>query len=180
MAFRAVSYFNKMVVNWNWSPSVNGIVIIWTARLLHVRLSHEFKRLHKRSHDRRYGQRNVPQVNQVVPQHQQFERNNENHHLFTLYFNNVSYVITHPQLKSFFSKFGPISRLYLVPNHQRGHHKGLGWVTFHARRSRDNCYYFLRNSTERMLGRKIYVESVKRRPRVVRVLFWRSFTNCYS
>ena len=163
VAFRAVSYFNNAFVDLNWSPSVNGMVDISTAEPLFVRLSHEFKSQNTLPHDRRYEQRNIPQVNpQVVPQQQQiqqqFERNNENRQLF---FYNVLYEINDQQLASFFSRFGPIRKLYLVPDPQH-YHKGCGWITFSARQSTDDCYYYMRNSTVRMLNRKVYVDFAKR------------------
>ena len=166
VAHLAVSNFDKMDVDQDWVPFFNQMVVLSTPRSLRVRLTDEFKRQNVRPHNQRDEQRYIPQVNQVVPQQQQlqqqFERNTENHHLFTVYFHNVPYVITYQQLARFFSKVGgPISKLRLIPHHQPGQHKGCGWVTFLERQSADDCYYYLRNSTARIMGRKIYVERAK-------------------
>ena len=169
VALRAVFKFNNKAVDRNWSPYLNQMVVISTARSLNVRLTDEYMRRNAPPPHRRDEQRNIPHLKQVVPQQiqqqemqQQFKRNAGNHHLFTLYFNNVPYEITYQHLARFFSKLGgPISKLHLVHDHWYGRHKGLGWVTFLDRRSRDDCYYNLRNSTERILGRKIYVNHAK-------------------
>ena len=80
-----------------------------------------------------------------------------------IHFKNVPYSVTFKEIKDFFSKFGEVAELLLPRNHIHGNpNKGYGFLRFRTIKSTGVCYHAMRNSVQRIGGRCISVDFVKK------------------
>ncbi|XP_063804285.1 SRA stem-loop-interacting RNA-binding protein, mitochondrial [Pseudophryne corroboree] len=82
------------------------------------------------------------------------------HRLYQVFVARVPWVLSHRELRNYFTQFGKVTKCELIYNKKTGFHKGYGWVTFSSEEGIQNA---LQEDHHIVEGNKLEIKPMKKK-----------------